>query len=85
MIKVTSILALAALALVFSSASLAGHPTCGITNDDNSTANTATVFVPVASGKLEVLKTLKTGGTGLGGAISPRLAWPLKVMPPAFS
>jgi hypothetical protein len=76
MIKATSVLTLAAFLLAFSSASLAGHPTYGITNDDNPTANTGTVFVPAAGGKLTILKTLQTGGTGLGGGYfsAPRVA-----------
>jgi hypothetical protein len=68
MIKVTSVLALAALALGLSSASFASH-TFGVTNDDNPNAgaNTATVFTITGANTIGVFKTLAAGGSGLGG------------------
>jgi len=69
MIKVTSVLALAALALGLSTASFAANKTYGVTNDDNPStgANTATVFTYGPGGTVVVFKTLKAGGSGLGG------------------
>src|SRR5271170_284383 len=40
-----------------------------VTNDDNPTANTATFYTVGTSGKLTLKKTVKTGGTGLGGGL----------------
>lgn len=74
MIKVTSTLALAVLALGLASASFAGS-NYAVTNDDNSSANTATVF-KAGSHVITVTKTLHTGGTGLGGGYfaAPRVS-----------
>jgi len=46
-----------------------------VTNDDNSTANTATFYTIGAGGALTQVKEVKTGGTGLGGGYfaSPRV------------
>jgi len=79
MIKVTVVLALVFLALGLSTASFAGAQRLyGVTNDDNPTAgaNTATVFqVHTGPASIAVLKTLKTGGTGLGSGYfaAPRI------------
>jgi len=68
MIKATSILALAALALGLSTASFAGaQKLYGITNDDNPDGNTASVYQVVTPGSIHQIKTLTTGGTGIGG------------------
>ena len=70
MIKVTSVLALATLALGLGTTSFAANKTYGVTNDDNpnSNANTATVFTyESASPHVKVFKTLAAGGSGLGG------------------
>jgi len=64
MIKVTSALALATLALGLSSASFAAS-SYAITNNDNPSGNSASVFKAAATPVLT--KTLTTGGTGLGG------------------
>lgn len=74
MIKVTSVLALAGLALGLSTASFAGSPTYGVTNDDNPGANTATAFKVTGPSSIGAFKTLNAGGSGLGGGYfaSPR-------------
>jgi len=73
--RLSAILTLAVLAFCFTSNAFAGNPTYAITNDDNPTGNTGTVFVRSPRGQLTILKTLQTGGTGFGGGYfgAPRI------------
>jgi len=55
-------------AISANAADAAKNPTTVITNDDNSSANTATVFkFNATTGALKQSKVLTTGGTGIGG------------------
>lgn len=65
-------LAIAALATLLAAVSFAQSPATGatyvLTEDENTTANTATAFkLNTTTGVATKLKTLSTGGTGLGG------------------
>jgi hypothetical protein len=68
-IKLALTLTVVALLLGLCSVSFAAtNPIFVITNDDNKTANTATVYsFNTTTGALKLVKVLKTGGTGQGG------------------
>jgi len=67
-IKLTLALALFVVMIALCAVSFAAtNPIFVITNDDNTSANTATVYsFNSTTGKLKQVKVLKTGGTGLG-------------------
>lgn len=65
--KVTSVLSIAALALGLSAVSYAGSPSYGLTNDDNPSGNTATVYAATGTGPHQVTVLHATGQVGIGG------------------
>jgi len=61
------IIALFAVVALFATVSFAQNGGHLLINNDNATANSADIDTVSASGALKLLKTVSTGGTGLGG------------------
>jgi hypothetical protein len=62
---------IAALLVVFAGSSSAGTKHYVVTNDDSTSGNTITVFLlNPSNGTLKAVKSVSTGGTGLGGGYS---------------
>jgi hypothetical protein len=70
-----SLALLGLVAMMFAVSAFAAQKKYLVTNDDNATANTATVYTIGAGGALTQVKVVKTGGTGNGGGYfaSPRV------------
>jgi len=75
MTRIFKSLTLLGLAGMFAVSAFAAEKKYLVTNDDNSSANTATFYTIGAGGALTQVKVVKTGGTGNGGGYfaSPRV------------
>jgi hypothetical protein len=67
MTRIFKSLTVLGLAGMFAVSAFAAQKKYLVTNDDNSTANTATFYSIGADGELTQVKVVKTGGTGNGG------------------
>jgi len=67
MTRIFKSLTLLGLVGIFAVSAFAAQKKYLVTNDDNSTANTATFYTIGAGGALTQVKVVKTGGTGHGG------------------